>query len=68
MAAHGAFRDACAGDFGDATHGAGEPAVVELQGTAQVGARAAVGVVPSGGQVDSSQTAWMWPGQQSRSS
>ena len=47
MAAHGAFRDACAGDVGDAAHGAGEPAVVELQGAAQVGARAAIGMVPS---------------------
>ena len=48
--AHGAFRHAGPGDVGDAAHGAGEPAVVELQGAGQAGALAAVGVVPCGGQ------------------
>ena len=47
--ARDAFRHACPGDVGDAAHGAGEPAVVELQGAGQVGALAAVGVVPGGG-------------------
>ena len=36
--------------WGDTVHGAWEPAVVEIQGAAQIGARAAVGMVPSGGQ------------------
>ncbi len=49
-AARDAFRHACPGDGGDAAHGAGEPAVVELQGAGQVGPVAAVGVVPCGGQ------------------
>ena len=48
--AGGAFRYACSGDVGDAAQGAGEPAVVELQGAGQVGAVTAVGVVPGGGQ------------------
>jgi hypothetical protein len=48
--ARDAFRHAGAGDVGDAAHGAGEPAVVELQGAGQVGALTAVDVVPSGGQ------------------
>jgi hypothetical protein len=49
-AARDAFRYAGAGDVGDAAHGAGKPAVVELQGAGQVGALAAVGVVPCSGQ------------------
>ena len=49
-AAHGAFRDAWPGDGGDAAHGAGEPAVVELQRAGQVGSFAAVDAVPFGGQ------------------
>jgi hypothetical protein len=36
--------------MGNAAHGAGEPAVVELQGAAQVRTAAAVGVVPGGSQ------------------
>ena len=44
------MRHACAGDVGDAAHGPGEPAVVELQRSRQVGAFAAVGAVPFGGQ------------------
>jgi hypothetical protein len=49
-AEHDAVRHACAGDGGDAAHGAGQPPVVELQGPGQVGACAAVGAVPLGGQ------------------
>ena len=49
-AEHHALRHALAGDAGDAAHGAGKPAVVELQGAGQVGALAAVGVVPRCGQ------------------
>ena len=49
-AEHDALRYAGTGDVGDAAHGAGEPAVVELQGAGQVGPLAAVGVVPGGGQ------------------
>src|SRR6516164_11674234 len=45
-----ALRHALAGDAGDAPHGAGQPAVMELQGPRQVGACAAVGAVPLGGQ------------------
>ena len=37
-AEHHAVRHALAGDAGDAAHGAGQPAVVELQGPGQVGA------------------------------
>ncbi len=44
------MRHACAGDAGDAAHGAGQPPVVELQGPGQVGASPAVGAVPFGGQ------------------
>ena len=44
------FRDAWPGDAGDAAHGAGEPAVVELQRAAQVRAFTVVDVVPFGGQ------------------
>jgi len=43
-------RYACPGDGGDAAHGSGEPAVVELQGAGQVGPLAAAGVVLCGGQ------------------
>jgi len=49
-ATHGAFRQAGAGDGRDSTHSAGQPTVVELQGAAQIGALAAVGVMPCGGQ------------------
>ena len=49
-AEHHALRHAGAGDAGDAVHGAGQPAVVELQGPGEVGATAALGAVPLGGQ------------------
>src|SRR5690349_18246084 len=47
---HHAVRHALAGDGGDAAHGAGQPAIVELQGPGQVRAWPAVGAVPFGGQ------------------
>ena len=62
VAEHHAVRHAFAGDGGDAAHGAGQPPIVELQGPGQVRPCPAVGVVPCCGQVDSSQTAWMWRG------
>jgi hypothetical protein len=42
--------DTSSGHAVDAAHGAGKPAVVELQGAAQVGALATVGVMPRGRQ------------------
>jgi Domain of unknown function (DUF397) len=48
-AEHRALRHAVAGDVGDATHGAGQPPVVELQGAGEVGACLAVSAVPFGG-------------------
>jgi len=38
------------GHVGNAAHGVRQPAVVELEGAGQVGAGAAVGAVPFGGQ------------------
>jgi hypothetical protein len=49
-AEHHALRHACAGDVGDAAHGTGQPAVVELQGHGEVGPCPAVGAVPLGGK------------------
>ena len=45
------------GDGVDTAHRAREPAVIELQGPAQVGALPAVDMVPSPARVDSSQMA-----------
>jgi O-methyltransferase involved in polyketide biosynthesis len=47
---HHAVRHALAGNSANAAHGAGQPAIVEFEGSRQVGTPAAVGAVPFGGQ------------------